>query len=45
MGRDDPRDPAMGGYVMAADGLTTVPSSFEPKETMDRFEAEIKARG
>jgi len=35
----------MGAYVMAADGLTTVPSSFEPKETMDRFEAEIKARG
>jgi uncharacterized protein (DUF302 family) len=30
---------------MAADGLTTVPSSFGPKETMDRFEAEIKTRG
>jgi uncharacterized protein (DUF302 family) len=30
---------------MAADGLTTTPSSFGPKETMDRFEAEIKARG
>lgn len=30
---------------MAADGLTTIPSSFGPKETMDRLEAEIKAKG
>lgn len=30
---------------MAADGLTTIPSSFGAKETMDRLEAEIKARG
>jgi uncharacterized protein (DUF302 family) len=30
---------------MAADGLTTVPSSLGPKETMDRLEKEIKARG
>ena len=30
---------------MAADGLTTMPSSFGPKSTMDRLEAEIKARG
>lgn len=30
---------------MAADGLTTVPSSFGPKETADRLEAAIKARG
>jgi uncharacterized protein (DUF302 family) len=30
---------------MAADGLTTIPSSFGPKETMDRLEAEIKTRG
>jgi uncharacterized protein (DUF302 family) len=30
---------------MAADGLTTVPSNFGPKETMDRFEAEIRAKG
>ena len=30
---------------MAAEGLTTVASSFGPKETMDRLEAEIKARG
>jgi uncharacterized protein (DUF302 family) len=30
---------------MAAEGLTTVPSSFGPKETMDRLEAEVKAKG
>jgi uncharacterized protein (DUF302 family) len=30
---------------MAADGLTTLPSAFGPKETMDRLEYEIKARG
>ena len=30
---------------MAAEGLTTVASGFGPKETMDRLEAEIKARG
>ena len=30
---------------MAADGLTTVPSSFGPKETMDRLEADIKGKG
>jgi uncharacterized protein (DUF302 family) len=30
---------------MAADGLTSVISSFGPKETMDRLEAEIKAKG
>jgi uncharacterized protein (DUF302 family) len=30
---------------MAADGLTTIPSSFGPKETMDRLEAEIRAKG
>jgi hypothetical protein len=34
-----------GGYAMAADGLTSVISSFGPKETMDRLEAEIKAKG
>jgi uncharacterized protein (DUF302 family) len=27
------------------EGLTTIPSTFGPKETMDRLEAEIKARG
>jgi len=30
---------------MATDGLTTIPSAFEAKETMDRLEAEIKAKG
>lgn len=30
---------------MAADGLTTIPSGYGPKETMDRLETEIKARG
>lgn len=30
---------------MAADGLTTISSSFGPKETMDRLEAVIKSKG
>jgi uncharacterized protein (DUF302 family) len=30
---------------MAANGLITIPSSFGPKETMDRLEADIKAKG
>lgn len=30
---------------MAVDGLITIPSSFGPKETMDRLETEIKAKG
>jgi len=30
---------------MAADGLITLPSGFGPKETMDRLEAEVKAKG
>jgi len=30
---------------MAVDGLTTIPSSFGPKETTDRLETEIKAKG
>ncbi len=30
---------------MAADGLTTIPSSFGPKETMDRLETEVRAKG
>jgi uncharacterized protein (DUF302 family) len=34
-----------GAYAMTADGLATILSSFGPKETMDRLEAEIKARG
>jgi len=34
-----------GVQTMAADGLTTMPSSHGPKETMDRLEAEVKAKG
>jgi uncharacterized protein (DUF302 family) len=30
---------------MAADGLITVRSTFGPEETMNRFEAEVRARG
>jgi uncharacterized protein (DUF302 family) len=30
---------------MGAEGLTTLPSGFAPSETMDRLEAEVKARG
>jgi uncharacterized protein (DUF302 family) len=30
---------------MATDGLTTIPSSLGAKETMDRLEAEVKAKG
>jgi uncharacterized protein (DUF302 family) len=30
---------------MGADGLITIPSAFEPKETIDRLEADVKARG
>ena len=30
---------------MAVDGLTSVASSFSPKETLDRLEAQIKAKG
>lgn len=30
---------------MAADGLTTIPSNHGAKETMDRLEAEVRARG
>src|SRR5262252_10883370 len=35
----------LGAHAMAADGLTTIASSYGPKETMDRLEAEIKAKG
>src|SRR3984893_5453805 len=35
----------LGAYAMAADGLTTIASHHGPKETMDRLEAEIKAKG
>ena len=30
---------------MAADGLITISSSYGPEETMNRFEAEVRARG
>jgi uncharacterized protein (DUF302 family) len=30
---------------MSVDGLTSVASSFGPKETLDRLEAQIKAKG
>ena len=30
---------------MSTPGLTTIPSSFGPKDTADRLEAEIKAKG
>src|SRR5258706_2076145 len=30
---------------MPARGLTTIPSSYGPEETMNRFEAEVRARG
>jgi uncharacterized protein (DUF302 family) len=30
---------------MSVDGLTTIPSAFGPKETMDRLEREVKAKG
>jgi uncharacterized protein (DUF302 family) len=30
---------------MAADGLITIPSSFDPKETRDRLEGEVKSKG
>jgi uncharacterized protein (DUF302 family) len=32
-------------YVMAAEGLITVRSSYGPKDTMKRLEAEVKAKG
>jgi uncharacterized protein (DUF302 family) len=30
---------------MTVDGLITIPSALEPKETMDRLESEVKAKG
>ena len=30
---------------MATEGLVTLPSSFGPKDTMDRFEGAVKAKG
>jgi uncharacterized protein (DUF302 family) len=34
-----------GAQAMAADGLTTIPSSFGPQDTIERLEAEVKAKG
>jgi uncharacterized protein (DUF302 family) len=34
-----------GAQAMAVDGLTTIRSSHAPKDTMDRLEAEVKAKG
>jgi uncharacterized protein (DUF302 family) len=34
-----------GEQAMAADGLTTIPSSHGPKDTMDKLEAEVKSKG
>jgi uncharacterized protein (DUF302 family) len=34
-----------GVQAMAADGLITIPSSYGPEETMNRFEAEVRAKG
>src|SRR5215470_11850564 len=41
----DLADLPLGVQAMAADGLTTIPSARGPKDTMDRLEAEIKAKG
>src|SRR5882757_7403138 len=32
-------------HTMAANGLTTIRSSYGPEETMNRFEAEVRAMG
>jgi uncharacterized protein (DUF302 family) len=37
--------PQMGVQVMAADGLITMKSTFDPKETIGRLEAEVRTRG
>jgi uncharacterized protein (DUF302 family) len=34
-----------GVQAMAADGLTTIRSSYGPKDTMNRLEAEVEAKG
>jgi uncharacterized protein (DUF302 family) len=36
---------ASSAKTMAARGLTTIRSSYGPEETMNRFEAEVRARG
>src|ERR1700732_5221182 len=43
-----PRMPKHGLHsvqIMAARGLTTIRSSYGPEETMNRFEAQVRARG
>jgi uncharacterized protein (DUF302 family) len=35
----------MGAQAMAADGLITIRSGYGPEETMNRFEAEVRAKG
>src|SRR4051812_8114039 len=35
----------MPDHSMTIEGLTTIPSSFGPKETMDRLEADVRAKG
>ena len=35
----------MGRVGMSAEGLTTISSTYGPKETMDRLEAVAKAKG
>jgi uncharacterized protein (DUF302 family) len=37
--------PTLETTAVAADGLITVQSNFGPKETMDRLEAAVKAKG
>jgi uncharacterized protein (DUF302 family) len=34
-----------GVQAMAADGLITIRSAYGPEETMNRFEAEVRAKG
>ena len=34
-----------GRYAMSADGLITMRSSFGPKETMNRLEEQVRAKG
>jgi uncharacterized protein (DUF302 family) len=34
-----------GAHAMAAEGLITIKSNFGPQDTMNRLEAEVKARG
>lgn len=34
-----------GAHAMATDGLITIPSGYGPKDTMNRLEAEVRAKG